>query len=174
MKELHPGARWLFRLRAYSPLIGITIFMFYFTVDVFNALREKIPDALMQGIIMSTVVTLLVIALVIIIIGEIYARLAYRFWLYDITEECIKIEKGIVWKKYISIPYERIQNVDINRGVIARIMGFSSIEIETAGQSGFVQRKKRHHSEGYLPAVDIMHAEEIRDAIVKRIKGQGM
>jgi len=117
---------------------------------------------------------LIIVIVLVIIIGEIYARMSYNRWLYEFTHEGLKIEHGIIWKKYTSIPYERVQNVDIRRGILARMLGFSTVEIETAGQSGVSSyrygRSRQYKSEGHLPAIDIIGAEKIREFVMKKIK----
>ena len=45
----------------------------------------------------------------------------------------MKLEKGVIYKVYTNIPYERIQNIDIYRGIIARLCGFSAVSVQTAG-----------------------------------------
>ena len=102
----------------------------------------------------------------IIVIAEVYARMAYNRWKYEFTPTNLKIEKGIIWKKYSNIPYERVQNIDIHRGIIARIFGFSTIQIQTAGFSGMP------YSEGNIPAVGIEHSEKIREFLMKKITGR--
>ncbi len=106
----------------------------------------------------------LIYLLVILIIGEIYSRMAYNRWFYELKEDSLRLERGIIWKKYSNVPYERIQNVDIHRGIIARIFGFSSIMIQTAGFSN------QPHAEGTLPAVGIGEAEKIREFVMKKAK----
>ena len=101
--------------------------------------------------------------LVTIIIAEIYARMSYNRWFYSFTEDGLRLERGIIWKRYSNVPYERIQNVDVYRGIIARILGFSSVMIQTAGYSG------TYHSEGYIPAVNINEAEKIRELVLRKI-----
>ena len=94
---------------------------------------------------------------------------AYRNWKYEFTHDSLKIEKGVIIKKYKSIPYERIQNVDITRGILARIAGFSTIDIQTAGYSAYAAKGGVGQSEGHLPAVSIEGAEQIREFLMKRI-----
>ena len=172
MNNLHPGARWLYRLRSYWSLIIIGIFV---TVWSFQILKFIAGGSIGVAFVLAVVFY----ALFVIIIAEIYARMSYNRFLYEVTNEGIKIEQGIIWKKYTSIPYERVQNVDIQRGIIARMFGFSTVQIETAGQSGignqygfrFGRRGYRQYkSEGYLPAIDIAGAEQIRTFVVKKIK----
>ena len=171
MNQLHPGARWLFRLQAYYPLIFIGIFITLWSFQIFRFIAGG-------SIIAAIVIAILFYILFVIIVAEIYAQMSYTRWLYEVTNDGIKIEHGIIWKKYTSLPYERVQNVDIKRGIIARLAGFSSVEIETAGQSGFGgygfrfgrRGYRRYHSEGYLPAIDLNGAEQIRTFIMKKIK----
>ena len=166
MNQLHPGARWIFRLRAYYPLFLFGIFIIILSLPILRTIAEGY-------LTISIVITALFYILFVIVVAEIYARMSYNRYLYEITHDEIKIERGIIWKKYTSIPYERIQNVDIRRGIIARMFGFSTVEIETAGQSGssrYGRSNKRYESEGHLPAIDALGAEKIREFVMKKIK----
>ena len=99
----------------------------------------------------------------VILASEIYARMSYARWFYEFTDEGLRLERGIIWKRYSNVPYERIQNVDIQRGIIARLFGFSSVMIQTAGYSA------QPYAEGYIPAVDMRLAEEMRTFVMKKI-----
>jgi membrane protein YdbS with pleckstrin-like domain len=120
----------------------------------------------LSGAIIVLLIYGLFFILSIIIIAEIYARMAYKRWFYEFTDSNLKLERGIIWKRYSNVPYERVQNVDIHRGILARMLGFSSVMIQTAGYSG---AGRGMHTEGYLPAVDIDAAEKIRDFLMKKI-----
>ncbi len=172
MEQLHPGARWLFRLRVCGGFIPLLFFALIFSIAI----------ASQGGGVIFILFFLLVIA--VIVIAEIYARMAYNRWFYEFTHMNLKIERGIIWKRYSNVPYERVQNVDIHRGIIARICGFSTVNIQTAGYSGFsgggLQFKvggRRYNSamnaEGCIPAVSIEGAEKIREFIMKRISKNG-
>ena len=101
---------------------------------------------------------------VVLIGAEIYARMSYNRWFYEFNDDGLKLERGIIWKRYSNVPYQRIQNVDLHRGIIARMFGFTSILIQTAGYSA------RPYAEGYIPAVDMGQAEKIREFVMKKIK----
>jgi uncharacterized membrane protein YdbT with pleckstrin-like domain len=178
MNQLNPGVKWIFRLNTYSRFGGLLIlsiyFIFFFSFGTDGLFLKDIFGNYWFIFLLSS---LLFIVIFIIVIGEIYARMSYKRYLYEITNEEVKIEHGIIWKRYISIPYERVQNVEIRRGIIARMLGFSTVDIETAGQSGFGNSSgfgrrgnQRYKSEGHLPAVDIEGAEKIRDFVMKKIK----
>jgi membrane protein YdbS with pleckstrin-like domain len=173
MEKLHIGARWLFRFRVYSWLFAV----FWIFVWLFFVAMGAKEDAPVFAILGYGILFLIPFIIVLIVIGEIYARLSYKFWGYEFTKSEMKVERGIIWKTYKSIPFERIQNIDIKRGIIARIMGFSTIEIQTAGYSAIQTGNKSYstHSEGYLPAVATEEAEKIRTFLMKRIgKRQGL
>lgn len=116
-------------------------------------------------------VTLFIIFfLVIMIISFLAAKLTYHFYKYDLTENEYKAERGIIWKRYISIPYERIQNVDIHRGILDRLFGLSDLQIHTAGYGAAGGMSKRG-SEGRLPGIGRKEAELVREELVKRARG---
>jgi membrane protein YdbS with pleckstrin-like domain len=161
-KKLHPGARWLWRVGSYIPGIILLIVLTFFIGSFIVATI---------GSIAAVFVVFIVLLVIIIALIEIFITLAYNRWFYELGKEGIRIERGIIWKKYSSIPYGRVQNVDIRRGVIARIIGFSTMEIQTAGYSGGYHGRYGHrrHSEGYIPAVGIQEAEKIREMLMKKI-----
>lgn len=164
MKELHPGAKWHYRISGFFSLIFIAVFLGTFIVGAIMAGKE---DNLLQGF--PNILPFATVALAVIIFWvEIYARLAYKFFKYEFTKDQLRLERGIIRKKYSNIPYQRIQNVDITRGIVARICGFSSVNIQTAGYSA-PANGGGSHSEGYIPAVSIAEAEKIREFIIEKI-----
>lgn len=48
-----------------------------------------------------------------IIVSYIWAELFYDSYKYELTENSFKKELGVIWKKYVTIPYDKIQNIDI-------------------------------------------------------------
>ena len=166
MKQLHPSVRWLWRVRTYPTAIVLGSFILTILITPLVML--------MKGAYFIAFVFLMTFYFIFVIaVSEVYIHMAYTRWKYEFTPEGLKIEKGVIWKKYTSIPYNRIQNVDIQRGIIARMFGFSTIDVQTAGQSGMQQRRGRRgrvRSEGYIPAVEINEAEKIAQDILKKAK----
>src|SRR3989344_881688 len=174
MNQLHPGARWIFRINAYSRFGGL-FFIFIYFIIISSMNRNLLTTIFGNSILITFFSVLLFVIIFVLIVGEIYARMAYNRYLYDITHDGVKIEHGIIWKKYTSVPYERVQNVDIRRGILARIIGFSTLDIETAGSSGMMYYRRRRHymSEGHIPAVGIDEAEELREFVLGKISKRG-
>ncbi len=164
MEQLHPGAKWQFRIGAYFMFGFLGIFFGIWIIAPIIGLLLSL-GRIFTGSITSTILfSIIGYILFVIIASEIYARMTYNRWFYKFTDSELKLERGIIWKRYSNIPYERIQNVDIHRGVIARMLGFSSIMIQTAGYSA------QSRAEGYIPAVGIDKSEQIRAFVMKKIR----
>lgn len=162
--KLHPGAKWLFRFRVIWIIIFATIFLgFVSSSFIIRFFLTK------TGLLSSILIGWLVTFLILLAIGEIWVRLYYNNWLFKFDKNNLKLERGVIWKRYSNVPYDRVQNVDIHRGVLARLLGFSSIYVQTAGYSSYGRHGLRK-AEGYIPAVSVTSAEKIRDFLMKKIK----
>ena len=163
MNKLHPGAKWKFRVRSFLlfGLLGIIIALWIISplIGLLLSFISLTWDSILRIILFS----LLGYLILVIIASEIYSRMFYNNWFYEFTASELKLERGIIWKKYSHIPYARIQNIELHRGVIARMLGFSTILVQTAGSSGNVR------AEGNIPAVELNEADKIRKFLMKKI-----
>ena len=164
MEELHPGAKWNFRIGSFFVLLILLLILISQVSVIFF-------EKLSYSFFITVVVSVLIFSL---IFSEIYSRMSFSRFRYEFGPSSLKIERGIIWKKYSNVPYERVQNVDISRGIIARMFGFSTVNIHTAGYSSGTKMG----SEGSLPAVSIERAEKIREFLMGKIskgnQGHGM
>ncbi len=167
LQQLHPGAKWLFRSGVFATGLVVVLFL---SLWIGSALGFMVKDLSWE--LFGSVVLLLVLLLA--CVAEIYAQLAYPRWRYELTPTYLRVERGVIWKRSSTVPYERVQNVDITRGVFARLLGFSTVLVQTAGYSG--GGRGRMVAEGVLPAVSPQEAERIRTFLVKRIskRAQGL
>ena len=94
----------------------------------------------------------------------VYNVYAYHFYRYSVEESCLKVEKGIIWKTYKSIPYKKIQNVDISRGVLDRFLGLSNLNVQTAGSS----YPNLQTYEGSLPGLSFQTAQDLQKELTKK------
>lgn len=168
MQKLHPKAVWLF---FFSSLFRFFFLIFPLYFVVLSVVEARV---LQEGadVILKVVIGILLFFIPYAIFCYIWARLTYRYWGYELTEHTLKIEKGVIWKKYISIPYQRIQNVDIYRGLIARILGLSDLQVQTAGYSAVYGARGGGFgfgAEGRLPGLSPDVAEELRENLTQRV-----
>ena len=183
MKQLDPKAFWLFfisnlvRFGILAAIIGFWRFQTkaYSVISNINFGDGTLQDA-EEILNYNWSGFVLLAALIVAILSFAIAKLTYHYYRYEMTDIVFKKEHGIIWKKYVSIPYDRIQNVDIYRGVFARLLGLSDIQIQTAG--GITAGSYGAFSEGRLLGVSKEEAEKLRDELIQRARnsrtGQGL
>lgn len=158
-KQLHPRAIWLFFFGSNESVVTfillIALIAVYFP-SVIVLFRNIITVKDYSKVIFWSA---MVFAMLAIIANYILARLSYHFYRYELTENSFRKEYGIIFKKYVTIPYDRIQNVDISRGILARLLSLSDLHIQTAGAASAM-------AEGRLPGVSVDEAEYLRDDLI--------
>lgn len=142
-----------------------------FLGGLFAAIANDPEASSVLGWIPGFIIFWWVFVIAILILNFIWAKLTWRFYKYELRDDGFRKEHGVIWKKYVTIPYERIQNVDIYRGLLARIFGLSDLNIQTAGMSS-TMGSYGGGSEGRLPGLSPEVAEQLRDELVKRAKGK--
>ncbi len=152
---------------------------YFFFTDVFGFLTAFAILAIFLGsFALETIgfsgIVMLFFALLILSLpfAFVWAKLKYNNWSYDFSNEAVVIEKGVIWKKKSYIPYDRIQNVDIVRGPLLRMLSLSAVQIQTAGYSGASKYGWGQIPEGEIPALSIADAEKIRTFLVSKAKGR--
>ena len=154
-QQLDSKAVWLFFFSSF--------FVNLFTILVLGA--GFIPMLLIaDNLPINAFGIILLIFLILCIFSFIWAKLVYHFYRYELTDIGFRKESGVIFKRYVTIPYDRIQNVDIYRGIFARILGLSDLNIQTAGASGAIG------AEGRLPGLSEKIAEQLRDELIKRAR----
>lgn len=168
MQQLDPKAVWLFFISfLFRGLLYLIVVAYIVFAGLFTATSAE-ADAPFSGLLKFY----WLIIPVYIVFVYVWARLSYNYYRYELTDDGFRKELGIIWKKYVTIPYDRIQNVDIYRGVVARILGLSDLHIQTAGASAQYSRYGAWglSAEGRLPGLSREVAEQLRDELVHRAK----
>ena len=161
MKQLHPKAVWLFFLP--STIITL-VFLLVVGIPFGVILTDGIAANENSYALIITIAAVLVIFLFGFLLPYFWAKFSYRFYKYELIEQGFRKESGVIMKSYVTIPYERIQNVDIQRGILARMLGLSTLKIQTAGSS-------MEGAEGILPGLLHKDAEKLRDELIQKAKG---
>lgn len=71
-----------------------------------------------------------------LVLGALWVGLYYRLWVYQIRDDAIYLERGVVTHVRTLVPYVRIQHVDTSRGPLERALGLSTLVVYTAGSRG--------------------------------------
>ena len=106
----------------------------------------------------------LFIWLVIMILVAIWIPAAFKALEYTIDDDGVKMHGGVVWKKFVTVPYSKITNVDITRGPLQRLFNIGTIHVQTAGAAG------KQGEKAELKLAGIRDLEKVREVIIENIK----
>jgi len=136
-------------------LTGATLFTWFITV---MALTEGLENPIYIPLIIYVwiIVGVFVIPYIVILILEYLYLSAYlNYFSYKIKENTIVIRHGVFTKTKATIPYTRIQNINIVNGVFDRMYKTFTVKIETAGSSATAASAQKGIAkpEGYIPGL---------------------
>jgi putative transcriptional regulator len=102
-----------------------------------------------------TVIVLFVYALI-LLLSYLYYKSYVKNFAFEIHEENIIIFHGVFTKVKATIPYSRVQNINITNGIFDRMFNIYTAKIETAGSSAAAQSAQGGviRPEGYIPALE--------------------
>ncbi|UQS87217.1 PH domain-containing protein [Nicoliella spurrieriana] len=91
--------------------------------------------------------------LIVLIIGLIvtFSEIAlipyrYRFYHFAVNETDVEIQKGFFFRKHISIPIARVQNVDLNQGPFLITQHLYEVKIATGGSNHSIDALTKEHA----------------------------
>jgi membrane protein YdbS with pleckstrin-like domain len=62
--------------------------------------------------------------------------LRYRRWRFEVAEDAVYLERGVLTHVTSVVPFVRVQHVDSQRGPVERAVGLASVVVYTAGSRG--------------------------------------
>jgi membrane protein YdbS with pleckstrin-like domain len=102
------------------------------------------------------------------------SALAYNHFFYGVNELGFQKEYGVIHQQRVSVPYDKIQNVNISRSLTDRMLGMARINIETAGSASIDDRYivggSSSKAEAHLPGVTMPQAKKIHDLVIRNIE----
>ncbi len=96
------------------------------------------------------------------VIGPLWIKRYHATLRCQITDRNVVIGKGLLFRRELTIPIDKIQDISIREGPLLSAFGLLRLRIETAGQSGSPSGK----SDADL--VGLIDARELRDQILHR------
>lgn len=110
-----------------------------------------------------------VAVVVLLIIGG--AWLSWRFSTYRITAEAVEVKHGVLFRQHRRAPLERIQSVNLQRSLLARILGLTQVDVQTAGQGGKVALQFLGHNDAKIVREQILLAARVSKAGAAGVSG---
>lgn len=100
---------------------------------------------------------ILVILAIFGVVALIGRTLAWQRFTFGFDGEVLRVEEGVLSRSHRALDVARIQQVEIDRGAVARLFGLAALRVETAGSSSEVEVELR-----VIPLAD---AEALRDEL---------
>jgi len=102
---------------------------------------------------------------VFLLVGVAHSLLRYRRWSYEIREDALYLDRGVVTQVRTAVPLVRIQHVDSRRGPVERAVGLASCVVYTAGSRGADVR---------IPGLTPEDADDLREELKRlAIRAEG-
>lgn len=134
----------------------------YIVVDLVGSLISAVVMTVVSGLpwFFSQQPWLLALPIVLGVIGLINAALTprrVRSIGYQLRDDDLLFRRGLMFQRFVAVPYGRMQLVDINRGPLARAVGLSELKLVTAAAASNVT----------IPGLPEADAEALRDRLVE-------
>ena len=110
-----------------------------FQWGLFAAVVAGVLTAMITGLVGALggpVLFGLLVLVVLFALGTAWVVLRYRAWVYQVREDSLYLERGVLVHRRTHVPYVRIQHVDTSRGPLERWLGLSTLVVYTAGSRG--------------------------------------
>jgi membrane protein YdbS with pleckstrin-like domain len=144
-----PGITWL----RVSPKYVVVDVSGYVVFAVIAIVVTSIP-ALVSHLSPLWLIPTAVLIIMIIVIAFVPRRV--RSIGYQLRDDDLLFRRGLLFQRFVSVPYGRMQLVDISRGPVSRALGLSDLRFVTAAASSGVA----------IPGLPINDAEALRDRLV--------
>lgn len=123
------------------------------SLAAFLLLNEELPINLV-GIIGGTAVVLITaFSFIIVILG--FPKKGYL-----VREQDISCQKGLITYKLTTVPFNRIQHVEVNQGLVEKLFGLSSVKVYTAGGN---------YSDLSIPGLPVKNAQRLKSFLSDQI-----
>ena len=103
-----------------------------------------------------------VAGIILLVVG--FSWLSWRFSTFRITADAVESQHGVLFRQHRRAPLERIQSVNLQRSLLARLLGLTQVDVQTAGQGGKVALQYLGHRE----------AKEVREQILLAARASKM
>ncbi len=89
----------------------------------------------------------------------------YKSLEYVIDSDSVKMNKGVFWKKRVTVPFTKITNLDVTQGPVQRAFDIGTIHVQTAGAGG------AQGAQAELKLLGVRDLDEVKDTIMERLRG---
>jgi membrane protein YdbS with pleckstrin-like domain len=106
----------------------------------------------------GVVIACLLICMVPAALVALFVTRRCRSWRYRFGDEALEVHHGVWWRTLAAVPYQRIQQVEVEHGPLQRRFGVVSLALRTASATSL----------GTLPGIAVDDAETVRRMLLQR------
>ncbi len=137
-------------------IVALAVYLFY---------PDIISQTLSPVVVINSTIVIVLITFVIflaVVLNVLYHYVYYKAYYYNLREDVLVIRKGIVVPDEISIPYNRIQDIYVDRDVLDLIFGLYDVHVSSATtESG---------KDAHVDGVNYANAVKLKDMILEKVK----
>ncbi len=132
VKTFTPNPKYMTKQRVAFGLIALTILLFGLVIGIPISLDSD--NGLVAGMIFAGIFG--GIAVVFWAAASLLVIPYYNSLRYEIHDDEVIVHVGIITKSVKHVPYRTVTNIMVNRGILDRLFGLGTLNIQTAGMSG--------------------------------------
>jgi uncharacterized membrane protein YdbT with pleckstrin-like domain len=168
---------WIFFLQHSKLFFLVLIGSIFFT---YSALWGKLKEPFLNFFVthenwyLSSTLVLSILWMAILgylMVIFLYCWVIYRQYKFMLDEHAFYVRRGIFFIREVVIPYRQIQNVEINRPYIYRIIGLAELDLTTLSSNKIEPGSKNHKN--LLPVIDYRIAKILARNLVERGSNSG-
>lgn len=95
---------------------------------------------------------------VLALVGVVGAHLRWTCFRWSAGPDAIDLRHGVISRRESLVPYHRIQQIDVHRGPVERMVGLSTLVLRTAAAT----------TDAEVPGIAADHAEQLRHRLLHR------
>ena len=138
------------KLRTYwHTLIAVTTVPLLTVAAIAIAIFEDVPMVRFIGVVSIMVIMIFAIWAWVLVTRRVRS-IGYR-----LESRELKVSSGIMFRRVVSVPFARMQLVEVSAGPLERAFSLASVQLHTASAS----------TDATIPGLDPERAAEIRDAL---------
>jgi membrane protein YdbS with pleckstrin-like domain len=138
------------KLRTYwHTLIAVTTVPLLTAAAIAIAIFEDVPMVRFIGVVSIMVIMIFAIWAWVLVTRRVRS-IGYR-----LESRELKVSSGIMFRRVVSVPFARMQLVEVSAGPLERAFSLASVQLHTASAS----------TDATIPGLDPERAAEIRDAL---------
>ena len=104
---------------------------------------------------------LLILPIIVFPIKLIYEIYYFRSYHYSDNKQIFVLRKGVFTVTDVTVPYDKIQNIFVNRDIFDRIFGLYDVHLSTVG---FISQMELH-----IDGVSMKNSENLKTLFTERI-----